>query len=159
MAFRGGRRYHYGTSHFEWGPVCGRHRRNDLGAECRRRDRSLADHAGWTDEINPRSPSVANGRVFVPIDTAIYALNPADGDRDWKYSTAKNLLQSPVVIGGSIVVAEGATLVVLDGGDGSKNAEFEIGGTGHLSGMAVLDGTALLGHTDSGTFRIHALSE
>jgi hypothetical protein len=111
------------------------------------------------------SPAVADGRVYVGSSDGHFAqaLDPATGRELWRLATGANVLASPLVIGGSLVLATLRTdaswgdLLVLDPATGTIRWRLRLEEATNSS-PAAADGELYLGTEAGSVLAIHETS-
>ncbi|AWB28280.1 LamG-like jellyroll fold domain-containing protein [Halococcoides cellulosivorans] len=102
------------------------------------------------------SPAVADGRVIVPTDSGLYALNATDGSGLWTRPTASPVRSAPgerdaVVVAGT----DDGTVLAVDARDGSDLWERSTGDRIRTA-PALVNETAFVGSADG---RLYAFAE
>lgn len=121
----------------------------------------VSHHGSWVIG----SPAVHDGRVFVGSSDGhfVQALEPASGKELWHLNTGANVLASPLVVGGSLVIATARTdapagdLMVLDPSSGAVRWRLPLDEASNSSPVAA-DGELYLGTEAGSVLAIHQVS-
>ena len=101
------------------------------------------------DGVTEASPAVAYGRVYVPTDKHVYALNVTDGTVMWSYPVdGRGSISSPAVADGKVFFGlDNGCIYALDAYTGELVWEYRTGGAVRSS-PAISDGLLFVGSND-----------
>lgn len=99
----------------------------------------------------------AQGLIFVATARGLYALNPDNGNVEWRYDTELPLGNSPTVVGGVVYVAGyDRKLHALNVRNGAQLWEYAGATAGYDTNPLVVEGKVILGNRDGGLYAIGA---
>ncbi|MGB9915654.1 MAG: PQQ-binding-like beta-propeller repeat protein [Candidatus Bathyarchaeales archaeon] len=107
------------------------------------------------DGVTEASPAVAYGRVYVPTDKHVYALNVTDGSVVWSYAVdGKGSISSPAVADGKVFFGlDNGYIYALDAYTGALIWEYRTGGAVRSS-PAISGGLLFVGSNDGYLYAI-----
>jgi eukaryotic-like serine/threonine-protein kinase len=103
------------------------------------------------------SPAVVNGVVYVgALDSNVYALNAANGNRLWNYTTGYIINSNPIVINGIVYVGSlDNNIYALDAVTGNQLWNFTTNGPVYSS-PAVVNDVVYIGSVDGNVYALSA---
>lgn len=102
--------------------------------------------------IEPPSPSVANGRLYIGNGTDVDCLNATTGHFFWNYTTGSGIKSSPAILNGMVYVGSNdGYLYCLDANNGSYIWNCSTGAIGRSS-PAVVNGLVYIGSNDGNLY-------
>jgi eukaryotic-like serine/threonine-protein kinase len=106
------------------------------------------------------SPAVVDGVVYVgALDHNVYALNAANGNKLWNYTTGARLASGPTVVNGVVYIgSEDCNFYALDATKGAKLWNFSTYGYPVSSSPAVVNGAVYVGSNDGNVYALNAVT-
>ncbi|MGC4106351.1 MAG: PQQ-binding-like beta-propeller repeat protein [Thermomicrobiales bacterium] len=112
----------------------------------------------WMAEVGTQQPmTVANGSVVIAAtDGGIHALSLADGSATWLYPTGERTIAAPSIVGKTVIVGAGSSLLLLDG-SGALEGYYLAQGT-VTTAPIIANGYAFFGSADGFLYAVTSAS-